>query len=517
MIKQARRTFSKTSTKQRHLSKPSVNFSDQRAEANQLAHYQEMAKNKGVAQKRVATGMAGLGGAAGDADLYNIPGVVNLPQGIVFTETLAATANVGAAIDRYIVRAQAIGTAMTPMEFLDKNSQPPNIPNLHNFNNPHNGFHQQFEQWARLAPGASHAMGHAAATALRANLVKAARQNSRNNGAIGLIDPFITRITIPQTGAQDWIFETNWSESANSYITLVKVGSKNLTGRIRDAGTFAGVRDVKPYAQDFQYSSAHDQGTEHTVGEQIENLKTPGWTQYGSPTNEENHPGFDAVTKLAAEGARFAPVRAMGTHLKQDTKFFTTNYAGQIKYLTFQQLYANWGAYFNRQYGINAATIAAQINLHGADLNGQVDLQADYDITNDTRAINRQPHITGVITGIINSIEDLQTRRTRLISSMNGLRGNRLRDKQNRIRGLNQRLARARQDLQPYNRHYRAIVDSIRNPPPPPPVVANSYLSGYLRTLGLTLAVGTIVTISTLWRLGFFAGDEESEVDPMAH
>ncbi len=461
-------------------------------------------------QLRSALGMVGLGNMAGDGNLYNIAGNVNLPQGTIFTENLPAATDTDQAIDRYIVRATAIGRVMSTHEFLDKNSQPPNIPNVANFMNAAHVFHANFENWARLAPGTSHAMGRPAALIMRDNLVRNVRNNSRNNANIGLIDPFITRITIPQTGAGNWVFETNWSEAANSYITRVRVGSKNLTGRIRDAGNYNAVRDLKPYAQQFEYSSAHDIGTNKNVGEQIDGLKAPNYTSWGSPTNEENHEGFDAVTKLAAEGARFVPVRMMGTNLKQNSRFFTTDIFGVIRYLSFQEMYANWGnpQWFNRQYGITTPMVIAQVAAHGNVYNGEIDLEADFDLTNDTRAINQRAQITANIQTIVNNINQYQSKRSKLIKKINKKNNQGI---QQQIRGINNRIAQEKHELKPYNQHYSDLVKDVSNPAPPPEIVITHPIRDFLIRAGVTgasIIVGAFITYNTLLGLGYFSEED---------
>src|SRR5206468_1528480 len=148
----------------------------------------------------------------------------------------------------------------------------------------------------------------------------AGRVGARNNLAIGWLDPFIAHITIPQAGQPDWVTETNFSEGAKSYLTRIVAGPANMTGEIAvNPQAFEAVAAQVPAAgASAVYSPGHDTNTGQDVGEQIGGI-APG------ATNAVNNLGFDAFAKSGAEGARFEPVRELGTSLKVNSRFFTLN------------------------------------------------------------------------------------------------------------------------------------------------------------------------------------------------
>jgi len=67
------------------------------------------------------------------------------------------------------------------------------------------------------------------------------------------------------------------------------------------------------------------------------------------------------VTWLAAEGARFAPVAALGSAGSPESRYFIKpnpgNWTG-YKFLTTTNLMQTWKEHFGMQYNISAATMA---------------------------------------------------------------------------------------------------------------------------------------------------------------
>ena len=219
-------------------------------------------------------------------------------------------------------------------------------------------------------------------------LTKAGRNAATNNAQIGLIDPFVVKLTIPLTGAAaNWEIETDFSTSAKSYITDIRIGHNNVKGHLAATpAAFALVAANNPPLHGFSFSPDHDTQSKLTVGQQI------GSIQQGA-TNARNHIGLDAVAKLAAEGARFEPVRQLGTSLKISSVFFTINTnTNVVKALDFRLLYQNWGRWFGRAYGITAAQVKAQVLAHGTALDRTISLNSSYDLDAATPARNRAAH-----------------------------------------------------------------------------------------------------------------------------
>jgi hypothetical protein len=285
-----------------------------------------------------------------------------------------------------------VGKSQEGKKYLDIDSNPPQLPAQNRYGGKKkSSFLNELEKFTGSDPGnLEFAAADELANSQTGMYQKGNRDEARDNNDIPLIDPFITRVTIPHTNYSPWILETNFSESALSYITKIKVGSKDIQGKIRPHEDFEAIASTVPLQHEYEYSSAHDIGTTKSVEKQIEALDT-------NRTNEANHPGFDAIAKLAAEGARFVPVKMLGTALKVNSRFFTMNpLTLEIKYLIFQDLYGKWGDWFGRKYQIPDSRVKEVVLSNGTTLGVGVliDTTHDFDldegkavksITNDVR------------------------------------------------------------------------------------------------------------------------------------
>ena len=234
------------------------------------------------------------------------------------------------------------------------------------------------------------------------------RTNFRNHQSVGLIDPFIAKITI-QTPTQRWVYEVNFSKSANTYITAIEDPTLGRRAEIRpeaivDKPTDGAPEKAANRAREFGaqkdtavagggdplvYSSGHVQ-TDRTIDHQLGVRGAAG-------TKGEHHERLDAQTKLAAEGARFLPIRNAGTALSTDSRFYGTipgiaDAAATYKFVNYVLLTNRWGQWFNSAFNITAATIIPFVDANGTpttgdDLNFDPDLQPrpgkDYDLEND--------------------------------------------------------------------------------------------------------------------------------------
>jgi len=132
---------------------------------------------------------------------------------------------------------------------------------------------------------------------------------------------------------------------------------------------------------DYLYSSTHEQGSE-SFGDRIGGL-APDKGKVGG-----NAKGLDAVTWLAAEGARFAPVAALGAAGSPESRFFIkpnpANWTG-YKFLTASDLMQTWLDDFEKKYDISAATVAQVVSAKGKTTEAQPPAGAHYNLTLDAR------------------------------------------------------------------------------------------------------------------------------------
>lgn len=312
--------------------------------------------------------------AARDGVLYNINPRRSPKNGSIYVRTLEQAQSTAAVLDTYMASTRELGQALQEETFLDKwtphynaftkdslpKKKKDSVVTLMKYMKAPNDWGDGLDNDTLVK----------LSTALAGN-----RDELRNNANIGLIDPFITRVCIPHEGKNDWILETNFSEAALGYITWISVGSTNLTGRITaDEHTFKQIATTIPAdGGDYSYSPVHDTKAASTVEKQI------GAIAKGA-SNKNNAPGFDAITKLAGEGTRFQPIRELGMALTVNSRFYAFDKsAGVMRFLTFLDLYRNWGTWFSRAYGIDAAAVRNVVLRKDQQLN-EIDPEHDYDL-----------------------------------------------------------------------------------------------------------------------------------------
>ena len=195
-------------------------------------------------------------------------------------------------------------------------------------------------------------------------------QMNLNSDNFNWVDPFLVKLifTSKQVRQRPWEITTQFADSGTGYITRIKNGEKDLTGTIKTQADFIALGNNPAVNKDeYVYSSTHDPNAQ-LFSEKISNIS--GY-RAGS-TRGENELGLDAITWLAAEGARFEPVRKMGKYSKPQTQFYVKpdphGWAG-ARSCTLAWLMTNWGGHFNRAYNIPAATVAAIVALNGAAIN----------------------------------------------------------------------------------------------------------------------------------------------------
>lgn len=189
----------------------------------------------------------------------------------------------------------------------------------------------------------------------------------RNNNELATIDPFVTKTTItPPLGANAWEIDTQFADSGTGYITKIKRGDLNISGSIDTSHGFNATKNNAAATNaDFKFSSTHDQGPK-TFGQKIGGMSA----HHAGSKIGTNHEGFDALTWIAAEGARFEPVRELGDKASPQSLFFnTTDNWKQIRAVNLSWLMQNWKDSFGKRYNNSAIQISTVVGAAGRVMN----------------------------------------------------------------------------------------------------------------------------------------------------
>jgi uncharacterized protein DUF4157 len=206
--------------------------------------------------------------------------------------------------------------------------------------------------------------------------------NLRNNADVGLIDPFVVAVEVKDATSADapaWRVVTQFADSGSGYIKKIYNGAQEFGGGIATASRFRDAKDqdVGHTGTDYLYSSTHEQGSE-SFGDRIGGLAADKAKVGG------NAKGLDAVTWLAAEGARFAPVAALGAAGSPESRYFikpnADNWTG-YKFLTASDLMQTWLEDFEKKYNVAAAKIAEVVGAKGKTTEAHPPAGAHYNLT----------------------------------------------------------------------------------------------------------------------------------------
>ncbi len=281
-----------------------------------------------------------------------------------------AAPNWNTVIADYHAAIRPIGNAVAALSFIDQKYKfPNNIPTQKTWGQKKNAFFDGVKGELRLAdtltlatePELSFWQG-------LANAAKSDPDGLRNNAHIGLIDPFVVLVEIKDSNDASkpaWRIVTQFANSGSGYIKKIYNGDQEFGGGIATSGQFNRAKDddAARTGTDYLYSSTHDQGGE-SFGDRIGSM-APDKAKVGG-----NAKGLDAVTWLAAEGARFAPVAALGSAGSPESRYFIKpspdNWTG-YKFLTTSDLMQSWKKDFGMQYNISAATMAQVVASSGKD------------------------------------------------------------------------------------------------------------------------------------------------------
>lgn len=328
-------------------------------------------------QRRTITAGETRGVADGTGPIFDS----RIPLGNKFRiDVNSDSADWEAAIAAYINAIRPVGNVVRRNEFLDKNlTFQNNLPSATTWGQKRRAFVPDAKRELQMADQSEaiekdrNYWAHFGTTAGKRDN----RSTMINNAAIGLIDPFLIHIEVTPTvaGARPWKFLTQFSDSGRGYVIKIFHGTQNIEANIEDNRAFRGgaarpgtsTQAVGGNSAGYLYSSTHDQEDE-SFQDRINNVQG---SNPATDTKGQFGRGFDALTWLAAEGARFNAVEQLGGMGSPESRFFikpNDNWNGS-KYLTTIQLMQNWKVWFDFQYDITNAQLAAVVSREGTDQN----------------------------------------------------------------------------------------------------------------------------------------------------
>jgi len=310
-------------------------------------------------------------------------------KGVIFTKQVQIPTNdTKDAISGYIDAIRQIGNSVKQFRFIDKNitNWATQMPNAQNWNNNRMvalaGVKADLEITNK---GMENLFSFKTREEARKWLDTVYRERDilRKRKYLQLVDPFLYELTLTsnRTGDNEWIITTQFADSAAGYITQVVVGNKDITGTMVTSGEFRMERGKwaeEDGANAYIYSSTHEQG-DTSFEQRVESLR--GYEEDDQLGTQSR--GLDAITWLAAEGARFKPVAEMKGKAKPQTQFYIKPQAKGwrgAKYVTLTWLMQNWGTHFNKAYGVEAETIASVVQQHGQPLTAKPSVSS-YNLT----------------------------------------------------------------------------------------------------------------------------------------
>lgn len=322
-----------------------------------------------IQRRAVAVGELPGAKADGDGAIFDS----KITTGLQFeVEESVPKANWASVIGKYQQAIRPLGDAMHAETFTDTNlTFGANLPSAKTWGQKKKSFiegdppKKGARDELKMAAGVDKDTGdHAFWKTLAEGVPKAQRNSLRNRADIGLIDPFLVSVVVADESgksAGDWRFITQFADSGAGYIKQIHNGRQNLGGSIETAQSFAASKDTATLDdRGYGYSSTHDQGAEN-FDSRIKGVAS-GKTKHG-----DNSKGLDAVTWLAAEGARFGPVAALGGKGSPESHYFikpNADWTG-YKYYTAIMLMQSWGRDFGKRYGVTTATMRGVVTAQG--------------------------------------------------------------------------------------------------------------------------------------------------------
>lgn len=173
----------------------------------------------------------------------------------------------------------------------------------------------------------------------------------QDNATINLKDPLFVEINTPWQSAAmaapaNLRTIISFTEAFRGYIYKVEDTNLNVNATMtRRAPHTAATGGATTAATSF--SSTHHSDGDATVDTEIALSGAPN-------THHQQEQGIDAMTKVIAEGGRFACVRTYGTNITNETKFYARHpeERGSVVYIEFKTLWRLWKNEFNSDYNI---------------------------------------------------------------------------------------------------------------------------------------------------------------------
>ncbi|SEV89498.1 hypothetical protein SAMN05428988_0217 [Chitinophaga sp. YR573] len=293
--------------------------------------------------------------------LYNANRVYN---GNTYEKEIdVADSNLKTAIAGYIAETRVIGNNLKPKQFFDKVVNMIGPPNDKKWKEP--GEKEKFIDSVRAHLDSDKAndnfdtvLGTRHKASTYAKAFNANRENFRDKGYIGFIDPFVV-VHKMKKDKDVWTYKTVFSNSAFGYIVAIEdptIGRGEIKPQDTDkppkADSYEALQNVPRNNPNdtYIYSAAH------------RNSKISDDLAAKGANDEQGkyHERFDAITRLGAEGARFMAIEKAGDKVQWDTRFYGTK-----KYYEYGGLLNKWGEWFGRAYGVDNATMTAEIDARG--------------------------------------------------------------------------------------------------------------------------------------------------------
>jgi hypothetical protein len=182
----------------------------------------------------------------------------------------------------------------------------------------------------------------------------------QDNADIHLKDPVFVEVNVPWQAAgmaapANLRTTISFTEAFRGYIYKVEDTNLNVNATMaRRAPHTAAAGTATTAATSF--SSTHHSDSDTTADTEIALAGAPN-------THHEQERGIDAMTKIIAEGGRFACVKALGTNITNNTKFYTSHPEedNEVVYVEFKTLWRLWKDEFNSDYNIQNNRVRAVV------------------------------------------------------------------------------------------------------------------------------------------------------------
>lgn len=180
------------------------------------------------------------------------------------------------------------------------------------------------------------------------------RGENFNKETYSSVDPFFYEVTVPYTFREEEHKLKLRFQHASSYTGYVETVYDSANPGATDSPTmydFSTEGSLKGQksrdgTRNLRYSNKHD-------------TRSNDWIL--AETYGDTEESFDAYTKIAGEGARWACVRNHAYNLQNHSRFYVQDDDGSMWGVTFVSLWLSWERVFNKRYNIPDSEVAAAI------------------------------------------------------------------------------------------------------------------------------------------------------------